>query len=37
MSFGLYALNNFTVVTTLFISALVVSGAFLLVVEMYAP
>ena len=37
MSFGLFAPPNATVVTTFLISALSVSGAILLIVEMYEP
>jgi hypothetical protein len=37
ISFGLYAPNNLTVVTSLFISALAVSGAVLLILELYSP
>jgi hypothetical protein len=37
ISFGLFAPNNLTVVTTLLISALAVSGAVLLILEMYSP
>ena len=36
-SFGLYAPTNATVVATLAVSALSVSGAIFLIVEMYAP
>jgi len=37
VSFGLFAPTNLTVVTTLLISALAVSGAVLLILEMYTP
>ena len=37
ISFGLYAPNNFTVMASLFVSALAVSGAVLLILEMYTP
>jgi hypothetical protein len=37
MSFGLFAPPNATVVVSLFIAALTVSGAILLIVEMYSP
>lgn len=37
MSFGLYAPANGTVLTSLFVAALSVSGAILLILEMYAP
>lgn len=37
ISFGLFAPPNGTVVASLFISALCVSGAILLILEMYAP
>jgi FAD/FMN-containing dehydrogenase len=37
ISFGLYAPRNATVIATLFISALSVSGAILVILEMYAP
>jgi len=37
VSFGLFAPTNLTVVTTLLISALAVSGAVLLILEMYSP
>jgi len=37
ISFGLYAPNNLTVVVSLFLSALAVSGAVLLILEMYSP
>ena len=36
-SFGLFAPRNATVVATLFVSALSVSGAILLILEMYTP
>jgi hypothetical protein len=37
ISFGLFAPNNLTVVTSLFVSALAVSGAVLLILELYSP
>jgi hypothetical protein len=37
MSFGLYAPPNGTVLTSLFVAALSVSGAILLILEMYTP
>ena len=37
ISFGLFAPFNATVVTSLFVSALAVSGAVFLILEMYAP
>jgi hypothetical protein len=37
ISFGLFAPNNSTVLTGLFFSALAVSGAVLLILEMYTP
>ncbi len=37
ISFGLFAPRNFTVVGSFFVSALSVSGAVLLIVEMYSP
>jgi hypothetical protein len=37
VSFGLFAPRNATVVTALFIAALAVSGAILLIVDMYMP
>jgi Protein of unknown function (DUF4239) len=37
ISFGLYAPNNITVVASLFLSALAVSGAVLLILDMYTP
>jgi len=37
MSFGLYAPANGTVLTSLFVAALSVSGAILLILEMYMP
>jgi hypothetical protein len=37
MSFGLYAPANGTVLTSLFVAALSVSGAILLILEMYTP
>jgi hypothetical protein len=37
ISFGLFAPNNLTVVTSLLMSALAVSGAVLLILEMYTP
>ena len=37
MSFGLFAHPNGTVVGSLFLSALSVSGAILLILEMYTP
>ena len=37
ISFGLYAPNNLTVVASLFVAALAVSGAVLLILELYAP
>jgi hypothetical protein len=37
ISFGLFAPLNATVVTSLFISALSVSGAIFLILEMYDP
>ena len=37
MSFGLYAPANGTVLTSLFVAALPVSGAILLILEMYTP
>ena len=37
ISFGLYAPNNFTVMASLFVSALAVWGAVLLILEMYTP
>lgn len=37
ISFGLFAPRNFTVVGSFFVSALSVSGAMLLILEMYAP
>jgi hypothetical protein len=37
ISFGLFAPRNGTVVASLLISALSVSGAILLILEMYAP
>jgi hypothetical protein len=36
-SFGLFAPRNATVVVSLFVSALSVSGAILLILEMYSP
>jgi hypothetical protein len=36
-SFGLFAPRNATVVATLFVSALSVSGAIFLILEMYTP
>jgi len=37
ISFGIFAPKNLTVVTTLLFSALAVSGAVLLILEMYSP
>jgi hypothetical protein len=37
ISFGLYAPRNATVVVTLFVSAISVSGAIFLILEMYSP
>jgi hypothetical protein len=37
VSFGLFAPRNMTVITSLFFSALAVSGAILVMLEMYAP
>jgi hypothetical protein len=37
ISFGLYAPGNSTVVASLFVSALAVSGAVPLILEMYSP
>jgi membrane-bound ClpP family serine protease len=37
MSFGLFAPFNATVVSSLFVSALSVSGAIFLLLEMYTP
>jgi succinate-acetate transporter protein len=37
VSFGLFAPRNATVVTALFIAGLSVSGAILLIVDMYMP
>jgi len=37
VSFGLFAPFNGTVVSSLFIAALAVSGAIFLILEMYAP
>jgi hypothetical protein len=37
ISFGLFAPRNGTVVASLFISALSVSGAILMILEMYTP
>jgi hypothetical protein len=37
ISFGLFAPHNATVIASLFFSALAVSGAILLILEMYAP
>jgi len=36
-SFGLYAPRNATVIASLFVSGLSVSGAILLILEMYTP
>lgn len=37
ISFGLFAPGNGTVVTTLLISGMAVSGAILLILELYSP
>ena len=37
ISFGLFAPSNVTVIASLFVSALSVSGAIYLILEMYAP
>jgi membrane-bound ClpP family serine protease len=37
ISFGLFAPHNGTVIASLFISALSVSGAILLILELYTP
>ena len=37
ISFGLFAPSNATVVASLFVSALSVSGAIFLILEMYTP
>jgi hypothetical protein len=37
ISFGLFAPRNMTVVVSLFVSALSVSGAIFLILEMYSP
>jgi len=37
VSFGLFAPSNATVISSLFVSALSVSGAIFLILEMYGP
>jgi hypothetical protein len=37
VSFGLYAPRNFSVLTSLFVAALAVTGTIFLILEMYRP